>query len=32
MSSLKQEDAVPDYSVLSASEMTVLNDWHSFFS
>jgi len=32
MSSLKPENAVPDYSDLSESDMKVLNDWHSFFS
>lgn len=32
MSSLKTEDAVPDYSTLPESDMKVLNDWHSFFS
>ncbi|THH07147.1 hypothetical protein EW145_g3589 [Phellinidium pouzarii] len=32
MSSLKEEDAVPDYSDLSESDMKVLNDWHGFFS
>ncbi|PAV18459.1 cytochrome b5 [Pyrrhoderma noxium] len=32
MSSLKTEDAVPDYSVLPDNEMKVLNDWHAFFS
>lgn len=32
MSSLKPEDAVPDYSRLPESEMKVLNDWHGFFT
>lgn len=32
MSSLKPEDAVPDYSGLPEAEMKTLNDWHSFFS
>ncbi|EIN09923.1 cytochrome b5, partial [Punctularia strigosozonata HHB-11173 SS5] len=32
MSSLKEEDAVPDWSELPGSEKKVLNDWHSFFS
>jgi len=32
MSSLKNEDAIPDYSTLPESEMKVLNDWHAFFS
>jgi hypothetical protein len=31
MSSLKPEDAVPDYSQLPANERKVLDDWHSFF-
>ncbi|KAI0784721.1 progesterone binding protein [Abortiporus biennis] len=31
-SSLKDEDAIADYSDLPPSEMKVLNDWHSFFS
>ncbi|KLO15372.1 progesterone binding protein [Schizopora paradoxa] len=31
-SSLKTEDAVWDYTTLDASEMKVLDDWHSFFS
>ncbi|KAF9241859.1 cytochrome b5 [Melanogaster broomeanus] len=31
-SSLKVEDAVPDYSVLPENEMKVLDDWHAFFS
>ena len=30
-SSLKQEDASPDYSDLDPSERKVLDDWHSFF-
>ena len=32
MSSLKPENAIPDYSDLSEGDMKVLNDWHSFFS
>ncbi|KAI0694284.1 cytochrome b5-like heme/steroid binding domain-containing protein [Cytidiella melzeri] len=32
MSSLKEEDASPDYSGLPEAEMKVLNDWHAFFS
>ncbi|KAL5507569.1 hypothetical protein ACEPAH_7025 [Sanghuangporus vaninii] len=32
MSSLKDADAVPDYSTLPPSERKVLDDWHSFFS
>lgn len=32
MSSLKPEDAVPDYSTLPENQMKVLDDWHSFFS
>ncbi|PCH35984.1 cytochrome b5 [Wolfiporia cocos MD-104 SS10] len=32
MSSLKEEDAVSDYSGLSATDMKTLNDWHDFFS
>ena len=32
MSSLKIEDAVPDFSVLPENEMKVLNDWHAFFT
>jgi len=32
MSSLKPEDAIPDYSHLSESDMKVLDDWHGFFS
>ncbi|KAG9316796.1 cytochrome b5-like heme/steroid binding domain-containing protein [Chiua virens] len=31
MSSLKPEDAVPDYSTLPENELKVLEDWHSFF-
>lgn len=31
-SSLKEEDAVADYSVLDEKERKVLDDWHSFFS
>ncbi len=31
MSSLKVEDAVPDYSVLDEKDMKVLDDWHAFF-
>ncbi|OBZ70969.1 putative steroid-binding protein 3 [Grifola frondosa] len=32
MSSLKEEDAVSDYSTLSESDLKTLNDWHDFFS
>ena len=32
MSSLKEADAVPDYSTLPPNERKVLDDWHSFFS
>ena len=32
MSSLKPEDAVPDYSTLLENEKKVLDDWHGFFS
>lgn len=32
LSSLKPEDAVPDYSDLPPAETKVLDDWHSFFS
>ena len=32
MSSLKPEDAVPDYSELSKDDMKVLDDWHGFFA
>ncbi|KAJ3522173.1 hypothetical protein NM688_g8912 [Phlebia brevispora] len=32
LSSLKAEDAIPDYSTLPDTEKTVLNDWHSFFT
>lgn len=31
-SSLKEEDASPDYSELPLNELKVLNDWHDFFS
>ena len=31
MSSLKVEDAVPDYSTLSPEDTKTLNDWHGFF-
>ncbi|KAF7980341.1 hypothetical protein HWV62_38771 [Athelia sp. TMB] len=31
-SSLKPEDAVPDYSDLPDADMKVLDDWHAFFS
>ncbi|KAI0035468.1 progesterone binding protein [Vararia minispora EC-137] len=31
-SSLKQEDAVSDYSTLPENERKVLDDWHSFFT
>lgn len=32
LSSLKPEDAVPDWSSLEEKERGVLNDWHAFFS
>lgn len=32
MSSLKPEDAVPDWSSLEAKERKVLDDWHAFFT
>ena len=32
LSSLKEEDAVADYSELDEKAMVVLNDWHTFFS
>ncbi|KZT18020.1 progesterone binding protein [Neolentinus lepideus HHB14362 ss-1] len=32
MSSLKEEDAVPDWSTLPENELKVLNDWHGFFA
>ena len=32
MSSVKPEDAVPDWSGLPDNEKKVLDDWHSFFS
>ncbi|KAF8675141.1 Cytochrome b5 [Rhizoctonia solani] len=32
LSSLKAEDAVPDWSTLEGKERGVLNDWHAFFS
>lgn len=32
MSSLKEEDAISDYSTLSEADTKTLNDWHSFFS
>ncbi|KAJ7131841.1 progesterone binding protein [Mycena crocata] len=32
MSSLKEEDAIPDYSNLSEAHRKVLNDWHAFFT
>lgn len=31
MSSLKEEDAVPDWSTLEPKEKKVLDDWFSFF-
>jgi membrane-associated progesterone receptor component len=31
LSSLKQEDAVPDWSTLEEKERGVLNDWYAFF-
>jgi len=32
LSSLKLEDAVPDYSALAENERKVLDDWHAFFT
>ena len=32
MSSLKEDDAVPDYTTLPPTERKVLDDWYSFFS
>ncbi|EGO00471.1 hypothetical protein SERLA73DRAFT_52630 [Serpula lacrymans var. lacrymans S7.3] len=32
MSSLKPEDAIPDYSTLQENDRKVLDDWHSYFS
>ena len=32
LSSLKPEDAIPDWSTLGEKEVKVLNDWHAFFS
>lgn len=32
LSSLKSEDAVPDWSTLGGKERGVLNDWYAFFS
>lgn len=32
LSSLKVEDAIPDYSSLPPAEMKVLDDWHAFFT
>jgi hypothetical protein len=32
MSSLKVEDAVPDYTDLSEGDRKTLDEWHSFFS
>jgi membrane-associated progesterone receptor component len=32
LSSLKEEDAVADYSGLDEKDRKVLDDWHSFFS
>ncbi|KAI0364428.1 progesterone binding protein [Pilatotrama ljubarskyi] len=32
MSSLKEEDAVSDYSTLSEADTKTLNDWYDFFS
>lgn len=31
MSSLKQEDAISDYSTLPENEMKTLEEWYSFF-
>ncbi|KAG4304456.1 hypothetical protein PORY_002166 [Pneumocystis oryctolagi] len=31
-SSLKEEDAIPDYSDLNESELRILDDWVAFFS
>jgi hypothetical protein len=31
MSSLKTEDAVPDYSTLEEKDRKTLDDWHAFF-
>jgi membrane-associated progesterone receptor component len=31
-SSLKPEDAVPDWSTLEEMDRRTLNDWHTFFS
>jgi len=32
LSSLKPEDAVPDYSTLEEKDRKVLDDWHAFFT
>ncbi|EST05294.1 Cytochrome b5-like heme/steroid binding domain protein [Kalmanozyma brasiliensis GHG001] len=32
MSSLKPEDAVPDYSTLDDKQLKVLDDWHSYYT
>lgn len=32
LSSLKVEDAIPDYSTLPEADMKVLNDWYDFFT
>lgn len=32
MSSLKTEDAVPDYTTLDEKDMGTLNEWHVFFT
>lgn len=32
LSSLKEEDAVSDYSGLSETDLKTLNDWHDFFT
>lgn len=32
LSSLKPEDAVPDWSTLEEKDRNTLNDWHSFFT
>ncbi|KZS98649.1 progesterone binding protein [Sistotremastrum niveocremeum HHB9708] len=31
-STLKEDEAIPDYSGLNEAEMKILNDWHGFFS
>ena len=32
LSSLKAEDAIPDYSALPEADLKVLNDWYDFFT